>query len=71
MRTGFWRENLLERDHLGNLSVDVMAILKLVLMKRWEAWTAMICLRAGSGCECGNEPPDSTKCREINLRMIC
>jgi hypothetical protein len=38
-----------ERDHLGDLDVDGMIILRW-LFRKWnvEAWTGLICLRIGT-----------------------
>jgi hypothetical protein len=47
--TGFWRENLKERDHLGNPGVDGMMILRWIF-RRWDVgvWTGSSWLRIGT-----------------------
>jgi hypothetical protein len=52
-----------ERDHLEDLGIDVIIILKCIL-KGWgrSVWTGFICLRMGTSCcEYGNEPSGSIK----------
>jgi hypothetical protein len=53
VHTGFWWEDLTERDHLEDLSVDERIILKWNF-KMWdgEAWIKLIWLRTGAvgGC---------------------
>jgi hypothetical protein len=50
MDTGFWWENLRQRDHLEDPSVEGRIILKLIFRK-WdmEAWTGMIWHRIETG----------------------
>ena len=50
MHTGFWAEDLRERDHLGDPGVDGRIILK-CNSKKWdgESWTRLIWLRIGTG----------------------
>jgi len=67
--TGFWSENLKNRDHLENPCVDEKILLKWIFRK-WDvgAWTGLIWLRIGIGggtCECGNETSGSIKCGEF------
>ena len=48
--TGFWWENLRERDHLGDPDVEGRIILRWICRK-WEvgAWTGSSWLRIGTG----------------------
>jgi hypothetical protein len=48
--TGFWWENLREREHLGDRRVDGRIILKWIF-KKWDvvAWTGLIWLRIRTG----------------------
>jgi hypothetical protein len=66
--TGFWWENLRERDHLEDTEVDGRIILRWIF-RTWEgeAWT-------GSGsrytqvagyCECGNELSGFISCGDF------
>ena len=47
---GFWRENLRERDHLGDPGVDGRIILRWKFRK-WDVgvWTGLSWLRIGTG----------------------
>jgi hypothetical protein len=60
--------NLRGRDHLENLDINGIILLKLI-SKKWDgAWTGLIWLRLETGggfCECGNEPSVSIKCGEF------
>ena len=48
--TGFWLENLRERDHLGDPGVDGRIILRWIFRK-WDVglWTGSSWLRIGTG----------------------
>jgi len=47
--TGFWWENLKQRDHLGDSGVDGRIILRWILRKRdVEVWTESSLLRIGT-----------------------
>ena len=66
MYTGFWWENLRERDHMKEAGVDGTIILRWIFRK-WDVGRGLD--RGGSGygqvagtCECGNEPSGSVKC---------
>jgi len=49
VHTGFWRENLGERDKLEDAGVDGKIILKWIFRK-WEgAWIGLIWHRIGAG----------------------
>jgi hypothetical protein len=49
VHTGFWWEDLRERDHVKDLGVDRRIMLKCIF-KKWdgEAWTGLIWLRIGT-----------------------
>jgi hypothetical protein len=47
--TGYWWEDLMERDHLEDLSVDGSIILKLVSTNGMGAWIEFIWIRIGIG----------------------
>jgi hypothetical protein len=49
MPTGFWWEDLRERDHLKNLGIDSRIILKWVFKKWVGAWAGLISLGLGTG----------------------
>jgi hypothetical protein len=46
--TGFWWENLRERDQLEEPGLDERIIVKRIF-KNWEVWTGLIWLRTGTG----------------------
>jgi len=44
--TGFWWENLCERDHLEILGVDGRIIIKIILKKSFGSlWAGFVCLK--------------------------
>jgi hypothetical protein len=61
--TGFWWENLTERDSLGEPGVHGRIIIKMDLQE--EGCGGMDWIQLAETCECGNEPSGSTKCGEF------
>ena len=67
---GSWWGNRRERDHWGDLGVNVWIILGWIC-RRWDVgmWTGLGWPRTGTGggraCECGNELSGSIKCGEF------
>ena len=57
VHTGFWWEDLRERDFLEDLGLHGRIILKLILNKR--GWGPG---RVAGASECGDEPSGSIKC---------
>jgi len=50
VRTGFWRGDFRETDHLHDPGVDDMIILRRTFRKWYVgAWTGSTCLRIGAG----------------------
>jgi hypothetical protein len=48
--TGFWWENLKERDHWGDLGLDERIILRRIFRKWYVGvWTGLSWLRIGAG----------------------
>ena len=49
VRTGFWRGDLKERDHLEDEDIDTRIIIKCIFKKlHGETWTGFMWLRIGS-----------------------
>ena len=50
VHTGFWWENLMERDHLEDLGIAERIILESILKKKkvGRTWTGLIWLRTGT-----------------------
>jgi hypothetical protein len=65
LHTMFSWGDLGERDHLDDIGLDRIIILKWIF-KKWdgEVWTELILLwiEAAGACKCGNELPGSIKC---------
>jgi hypothetical protein len=49
MHTGFWWENLRDRDNLEDIGIGWNIILKWIFKNWWLAWTGLILLRIGTG----------------------
>jgi hypothetical protein len=69
VHTGFWWENLRERDHWGDRGIDGRIILRQIFRK-WDVggmdWIELARDRQVAGTrECSNEPSGSIKCREF------
>jgi len=67
--TGFWRENVRERDHLRDPDLDGRIILRWIFRKWNEGtWTGLFWLGIGTGgifCVGGNETSGFIKCGEF------
>jgi hypothetical protein len=66
--TGFWWENLRERNYWGDPGVNGSIILRQVFRKWYVGvWTGLSWLRIETGghCECGNESSGFIKCGEF------
>ena len=66
VQIGIWWGNLGQRDHLEDLSVDGMIILRWIFRK-WDGWHGLNLSGLGYGqvdgsCESGNELSGSTIC---------
>jgi hypothetical protein len=65
VHTGFWWENLRERDNFEDPGIDGRIILRWIFRKWYvTAWTGSMWLRQGQvtgSCGCGNKPSGSIK----------
>ena len=68
--TGFWWRDLIERDHLQDVGVDGIIILKGSSVngigRHGLVWSGSGWGQMAGICECGNEHSGSIKCGEIS-----